>query len=123
MPPPPGSRFGAEQRILLVGSTRVVLTKMSTAGLMVMVTMSLTAGKRLHANPSSDNPGAGRKQNRPRERGRFELIADDQLPSMVLITLDIGRAVSSPPPISLSTISLYSGSGSMDVLLVTCTTL
>jgi hypothetical protein len=40
MPPPPGSRLGAEQRIFLVGSTRSTLTKMSTAGLIVIVAMS-----------------------------------------------------------------------------------
>jgi hypothetical protein len=42
MPPPPGSRFGAEQRIFAVDSTRATLTKMSTAGLIVSVTMSGT---------------------------------------------------------------------------------
>jgi hypothetical protein len=51
------------------------------------------------------------------------LVVSCQLPSIVWITLDIGRASSRPPPISLSTISLYSGSGSTGVLPVICTTL
>src|SRR3569623_2007851 len=42
MPPPPGSRFGAEARIFAVGSTRATMTKMSTAGLIVSVTISGT---------------------------------------------------------------------------------
>src|SRR5690349_14635910 len=42
MPPPPGSRLGAEQRSFDVGSTRATLTKMSIAGLIVRVTMSGT---------------------------------------------------------------------------------
>ena len=46
-----------------------------------------------------------------------------QLPLMVLITLDIGRASSIPPPISLSTISIYSCFGSVGVLPTICTTL
>jgi hypothetical protein len=40
IPPPPGSRFGAEQRNFLVGSTRETFTKMSIAGLIVIVAMS-----------------------------------------------------------------------------------
>jgi len=57
-------------------------------------------------------------------RGRLRVSSDrDQLPLMVEITLDIGRAFSSPPPNSLSTISLYFGSGSTGVLPTICTIL
>lgn len=53
----------------------------------------------------------------------FNCNRDNQLPSMVLITLDIGRASSKPPPISLRTMSVYSFFGSTGVLPTTCTTL
>src|ERR1035437_3603543 len=56
-------------------------------------------------------------------RGRSNLRARFQLPWMVWITLDIGRASSSPPPISLSTMATYSFCGSIGVLPTTCTTL
>src|SRR6185437_1150570 len=56
----------------------------------------------------------------PRGRSQFQ---KRQLPLIVLITLDIGRASSSPPPISLSTASTYSFFGSIGVLPVICTTL
>jgi hypothetical protein len=47
--------LGAEARILRVGSTREVLTKISTAGLMVIVTMSLTVRKRYSVCCGSTN--------------------------------------------------------------------
>jgi len=62
---------------------------------------------------------ADRAVARPPELRRWP----NQLPSMVLITLDIGRAVSRPPPISLSTMSTYSFLGSVGVLPTTWTTL
>src|SRR5689334_5889271 len=45
MPPPPGSRFGGEQRSFDVGSTRATLTNISTAGLIVRVTISGTLSR------------------------------------------------------------------------------
>ena len=68
---------------------------------------------------------AAREIGRPVLFGSLDLNASDQLvgPLMVLITADIGRAVASPPPISLSTIFVYSGFGSTGVLPTICTTL
>jgi hypothetical protein len=56
--------LGADVRIFRVGSTRAVLTKMSTAGLMVIVTMSLTIRKRYSRCRGSDSFGA--QKSRPR---------------------------------------------------------
>jgi hypothetical protein len=64
MPPPPGSRLGAEVRILRVGSIFAVLTKMSTAGLMVIVTMSLTVRKRYSRCCGSDSSRRMKKAGR-----------------------------------------------------------
>jgi hypothetical protein len=75
MPPPPGSRLGADVRIFRVGSTRAVLTKMSTAGLMVIVTMSLTIRKRYSRCRGSDSFGTQKKPATVSGRLEFYAIA------------------------------------------------
>jgi hypothetical protein len=59
--------LGAEVRIFRVGSTFAVLTKMSTAGLIVMVTISLTACNvtAVAAVPATQRAQKSRPQMRP----------------------------------------------------------
>src|ERR1039458_7132209 len=94
---------------------------------------------RLSWLPKADNRGRGgnvrlcheqasrheaiKKAGRPTLARPARFLAANVSYLMVWITLDIGRASSNPLPISLSTASLYSGSGSTGVLPTTCTTL
>src|ERR1019366_3374179 len=94
---------------------------------------------RLSWLPKADNRGRGgnvrlcheqasrheaiKKAGRPTLARPARFLAANVSYLMVWITLDIGRASSNPLPISLSTASLYSGSGSTGVFPTTCTTL